>query len=127
DFLRFLFDWQRVAADARAQGAEALAGVVSQLEGYQTAAGAWESEILPARVKDYSITWLDDLCRSGRVVWTRLAGRQRAASGPVRGTPLVLLPRRHLPIWGALSVGAPEPELSLRAQRVRETLARHGA
>jgi len=127
DFLRFLFDWQRVAADARVQGAEALAGVVSQLEGYQAAAGAWESEILPARVKDYGITWLDDLCRSGRVVWTRLAGRLRASGGPVRGTPIVLLPRRHLAAWHALAAEAPAPELSPRAQLVQQALASQGA
>ncbi|SDK09207.1 ATP-dependent helicase Lhr and Lhr-like helicase [Pseudomonas indica] len=127
DFLRFLFDWQRVTPTTRVQGAEALAGVVGQLEGFQAAAGAWESEILPARVKDYGITWLDDLCRSGRVVWLRLAGRLRASGGPVRGTPIVLLPRRHLGAWSALAADAPAPQLSSRAQLVLDALGRHGA
>jgi len=29
DFMRFLFRWQRVAPDARVEGADALAGIVS--------------------------------------------------------------------------------------------------
>ncbi|PZP26242.1 DEAD/DEAH box helicase [Pseudomonas kuykendallii] len=127
DFMRFLFDWQHVSADTRTRGAEALGGVISQLEGFQAAAAAWEGELLPARVRDYGINWLDDLCRSGRIVWTRLAGRLRASGGPVRGTPIVLLPRRHLAEWNALAMDAPEPELSSRAVLVRDALARHGA
>ncbi|MFI8739171.1 DEAD/DEAH box helicase [Stutzerimonas zhaodongensis] len=127
DFMRFLFDWQHLSEATRMQGREALGTVVEQLEGFQAAAGAWESDLLPARLKDYGGTWLDELCRSGRVVWTRLAGRIKASSGPVRGTPIVLLPRRQLAAWYALASEAPQPELSSRAQRVFETLQGQGA
>lgn len=127
DFMRFLFDWQHLSDATRMQGRDALGPVVEQLEGFQAAAGAWESELLPARLQDYGGTWLDELCRAGRVVWTRLAGRIKASSGPVRGTPIVLLPRRHLSAWHALASDAPQPELSSRAQRVFETLQAHGA
>ncbi len=127
DFMRFLADWQHLSATTRMQGREALATVVEQLEGFQAAAAAWEADLLPARLKDYSGTWLDELCRSGRIVWTRLAGRLRASGGPVRGTPIVLLPRRQLPTWYALASDAPAPELSSRAQRVLECLNAQGA
>ncbi|TLX55505.1 ATP-dependent DNA helicase [Stutzerimonas nosocomialis] len=127
DFMRFLFDWQHLSRDARMRGADALDVVVAQLEGFQAAAGAWEGELLPGRLQDYSITWLDDLCRSGRVVWTRLAGRTRAGSGPVRGTPIVLLPRRQLATWQRLAGGQGTLELSPRAQRVLDTLRDQGA
>ncbi|WP_313239810.1 DEAD/DEAH box helicase [Stutzerimonas kunmingensis] len=127
DFMRFLADWQHLSATTRMQGREALATVVEQLEGFQAAAAAWEADLLPARLKDYGGTWLDELCRSGRIVWTRLAGRLRASSGPVRGTPIVLLPRRQLPTWYALASDAPAPELSSRAQRVLECLNAQGA
>ncbi|MCQ4314289.1 DEAD/DEAH box helicase [Pseudomonas stutzeri] len=127
DFMRFLFDWQHLSEATRMQGRDALGTVVEQLEGFQAAAGAWESDLLPARLKDYGGTWLDELCRSGRIVWTRLAGRIKASSGPVRGTPIVLLPRRHLAAWYALASDAPQPELSSRAQRVFETLQGQGA
>ena len=127
DFMRFLCDWQHLSESTRMQGRDALATVVEQLEGFQAAAGAWENDLLPARLKDYGGTWLDELCRSGRIVWTRLAGRIKASSGPVRGTPIVLLPRRQLAAWYALASEAPPPELSSRAQRVFETLHGQGA
>lgn len=127
DFMRFLADWQHLSVTTRMQGREALATVVEQLEGFQAAAAAWKADLLPARLKDYGGTWLDELCRSGRIVWTRLAGRLRASGGPVRGTPIVLLPRRRLPTWYALASDAPAPELSSRAQRVFECLNAQGA
>ena len=81
DFQRFLFDWQHVGASARMQGPEALSEVLLQLEGFQAAAAGWEQAILPARVSDYEPTWLDDLCRSGRIAWMRLSQRtQRTQS-----------------------------------------------
>ncbi len=133
DFMRFLLDWQRVAADARMEGPDAVAAVVSQLEGYEAAAVSWETELIPARVAAYEPDWLDDLCRAGRVVWTRLdAPRpdvQRAhGASPVRNTPITLLTRRNLPVWTALAkAGAAPPHLSTRAQLVADFLQQHGA
>ncbi|HTO18189.1 MAG TPA: DEAD/DEAH box helicase [Pseudomonas sp.] len=126
DFLRFLFDWQRLTPATRGEGAEAVAAVLDQLEGYQAAAAAWEGELLPARLKRYDSAWLDALCRSGRVVWARLAGRQTAGAGPVRGTPIVLLPRRRLSLWMS-QAGTAEAQPSPRAQRVLDVLERQGA
>ncbi len=133
DFLRFLFDWQRVSGDARASGPEALAGVLSQLEGFEAPAAAWESELLPARVRDYSISWLDELCTAGRTLWTRLRASDAEAgagrgSGTVRTTPVVLLPRRTAAHWLRLAPdSAGDAALSSRAQRVADHLAANGA
>jgi len=127
DCMRFLADWQHLSAGTRMQGRESLGRLVEQLEGFQAAATAWESDLLPTRLKDYGSTWLDELCRSGRIVWTRLSGRLKASGGPVRGTPIVLLPRRQLGAWHALASDAPAPELSSRAQRVFDCLQTHGA
>src|SRR6516162_9082842 len=45
DFLRFLFDWQHVSADARLVGPKALARVVAQLEGFDApATPQWSDE-----------------------------------------------------------------------------------
>ncbi|MGH8151508.1 MAG: DEAD/DEAH box helicase, partial [Rhodanobacteraceae bacterium] len=130
DFMRFLFDWQHVAPQSRVRGPDALAAVLAQLEGYEAPAGAWESCVLPARVADYDIGWLDALCGAGRIVWTRL----RASSGsshasPVRASPIVLLPRNRLALWNALGAqGANEPPtLSSRAQAVSDFLGQQGA
>jgi ATP-dependent helicase Lhr and Lhr-like helicase len=102
DLLRFLLEWQRAAPRARMEGPDAVAAVLAQLEGFEASAGAWETEILPARINEYDPAWLDEQCLAGRFVWTRLA-RRRAdsgpAAGPVRGTPIALLGRRHLRAW----------------------------
>jgi ATP-dependent Lhr-like helicase len=127
DFMRFLFEWQHLAADTRLQGADALPQVLAQLEGYEAAAGAWESELLAARVGDYEMQWLDDMCRAGKIVWTRVGAPSSAAGGPVRGTPLVLLPRRQLGLWHALPAVPAEVEVSPRAARVLAALRRDGA
>jgi ATP-dependent Lhr-like helicase len=132
DFMRFLFEWQRVAPGAQVSGPDALAGVLAQLEGFEAPAAAWESEILPARVAGYEISWLDDLCLAGRLVWVRLrepVTSREHASGPVRTTPIVLLQRRNMQMWtklGGLSDDA-TPSLSSRAQAAADYLRDHGA
>ena len=108
DFLRFLFKWQRVATGSRAEGPEGLAAVLDLLDGYELAAGAWESEVLPARLTDYDPLWLDGLCLSGEIAWGRLAVDARnRKTGPVRGTPIALFRRERGEIWRA---GIPDVE-----------------
>jgi len=131
DFLRFLFEWQRAAPDTRMEGPDALEAVIGQLEGFQAPAGAWETEILPARLTEYEPAWLDDQCLAGRVAWARLrppAGRtnERGAS-PVRSTPIALLPRRYVPVWASLSPVAEAAQPSAKARAVAECIREHGA
>ncbi|MYM74051.1 DEAD/DEAH box helicase [Duganella sp. FT134W] len=127
DFMRFLFEWQHLTPDAQLKGPDALPQALAQLEGYEAAAGAWESDLLALRVQDYSSLWLDDLCRAGKIVWTRVGAPSSAVGGPVRSTPLVLLPRRQLALWHALPAVADQVEVSPRAARVLEALRRDGA
>lgn len=127
--MRFLFDWQHVSAATRLNGPDALVATLAQLEGYEAAAGAWEAEILPARVSDYSISWLDELCRAGRITWSRLRTGSGGGGGPVRSTPIVLLPRREVAVWTAVACSddAQDILLSSRAQAVADALREHGA
>lgn len=130
EFMRFLCHWHHLTPDTRGMGPDALAAVVEQLEGFEAAAGAWEDELLPARLADYATGGIDVLCRAGKLVWTRLgvsAKSHGGAGGPVKTTPIVLLPRRHLATWHMLRDGAASPTLSARGERVREALATHGA
>jgi ATP-dependent Lhr-like helicase len=127
DFMRFLFDWQRLSADTRGEGRDALMSVIEQLEGFEAPAAAWEEELLPARVEGYSIEWLDEISHAGKVVWTRPGGRAKSAGGPVRATPIVLLPRRNLAAWTAMMQSDAPPEMSSRAERVFDALKSHGA
>ena len=139
DFLRFLGEWQRVLPAARMQGSDALAAVLAQLEGYEAPAGAWETEIIPARIAEYDPGWLDEHCRSGRFMWTRLATRAaagvsaasdvapRAGAAPVRSTPIVLLARRNASAWSSL-VGPTDAErLTSKAQAVADVIKEFGA
>ena len=86
DFMRFLLRWQHAVPTERRQGPDALDAVIAQLQGFEAPAAAWEAELLPARLDDYDFTWLDDLCFSGRAVWTRLTlpGATTSTASPVR-------------------------------------------
>ncbi len=133
DFLRFLFDWQRVADDARMTGPDAVELITGQLEGFEAPASAWESEILPARLTEYEPGWLDDLCLAGRLVWTRLrprngqSARGERSATPLRTTPILLLARRHASSWAALSSTAEPARLGSRAQAVLDAIRAQGA
>ncbi len=106
EFMRFLFEWQRVRPDDRREGDEALAAVVAELEGFAAPAAAWEAEILPARIVGFAPDMLDRLCLAGRVSWARPAPPARATPrrsfGPIRSTPIALFSRqgrRQAPLW----------------------------
>jgi ATP-dependent Lhr-like helicase len=123
DFMRFLLDWQHVTPGHQLDGAEGVARVVEQLQGFDLAAGAWESEVLAARVRGYRPELLDAHCLSGRVSWLRMSppasnhGATReggdADVGPPRSThratPLSLVLRADLP-WLLQAHRTPPPE-----------------
>jgi ATP-dependent Lhr-like helicase len=87
--------------------------VVEQLQGFELAAGAWEKEILPARVTGYRREWLDEVCLDGGVAWGRLSLRDdparddpasgdpdepsRRSGSPSRATPITMTIRDDLP------------------------------
>ena len=127
DFMRFLFDWQHLSPETRLQGQDALPSVLAQLEGYEAAAGGWESDLLALRLGDYATAWLDELCRAGKLVWSRIGAPRSAAGGPVRSTPIVLLPRRQSALWHTLPELAGPLEISPRAASVLAVLRRDGA
>ena len=83
--MRFLLRWQRVSRNTQVIGADGLERVIEQLQGFETAAGAWEKEILPARLCNYDAGWLDQLCLAGQVAWCRLSPRKDAV--PVEDEP----------------------------------------
>jgi len=122
DYYRFLLHWQHVAAEDQVHGAEGLASVVEQLEGFELAASAWELDVLPARVADYGAEQIDQLCLSGRVAWGRLTAGTKA---PLRTSPIALLMREHAAHWALASHDA--DSLSSEAAAVRDALTRRGA
>ncbi|HEV2670862.1 MAG TPA: DEAD/DEAH box helicase [Gemmatimonadales bacterium] len=136
DFLRFLFTWQRLAPGSRAEGPEGLAAVLDLLDGYEVAAGAWESEVLPSRLMDYDPLWLDGLCLSGEIAWGRLTairnvevGARNRKAGPVRSTPIALFRRDRGEIWraGTPDVDSVELPLSSTGRALLKAFDQRGA
>ena len=95
DVMRFLLVWQHVRPGTQLHGRGGAMQVIAQLQGFESAAGAWEREILPARIAAYDSAWLDALCLSGEVTWGRLA-RREAGGAPNRAAPVALVRRADL-------------------------------
>jgi len=136
DYMRFLLRWQHVTPDTRLEGRFGVLPAVEQLQGFELAAGAWES-ILAARVDGYRAEWLDDACLSGQVTWGRLSVRsaepdaapRRAGLTPSRATPITLTVRDDLPWLLAAARGDRQPAQPGpgRTRDVLDVLASQGA
>src|SRR6266705_2834147 len=120
DFMRFLLRWQRAAPETCAEGPAGLAAVLELLDGFELPAGAWETDVLPARLGEYDPLWLDGLCLSGEIAWGRLAatrnaevGTRNRKSGPIRTSPVALFRRERGAIWRSLTLEPDPAELPL--------------
>ncbi len=137
-FIRFLLEWQHVAPEARLHGEGGLLSVIEKLQGFETAAGVIEEEILGTRVAEYSGIMLDRLCLSGEVVWGRfsaqgnsyngspskMSGNGRAAFS--RFTPVTLALRESLD-WLLPYEDVPADGLTGAAQEALEYMRERGA
>ena len=86
--LRFLFRWHHVDPDSRLDGEAGLLDAIEALQGFEAAAGAWEPDLLSARVRDYTLAMVDRLCLEGEVVWGRLSRHDEAGNGTNGRGPL---------------------------------------
>jgi len=132
DFIRYLLRWQHVLPGTQLHGAVGLAEVLGQLQGFQVASAAWESEVLPARLGRYEPALLDQLCLGGDIVWGRLCTAELAGpepqrrAPPGRATPLSLVRRDDLP-WLLEAMGGKGEPLGPRACLVLALLEERGA
>jgi ATP-dependent Lhr-like helicase len=99
DFTRFLLHWQHVSAEQQVSGVEGLAAVIEQLDGCELAAAAWEHDVLPARVRDYTSSYIDMLCLSGRIAWGRMTPMDGSGKAPLKSSPIALVLREHAALW----------------------------
>ncbi len=126
DFMRFLLHWQHAAGETQVKGVEGLAAVIEQLDGYEIQAGAWEHEVLAARVQDYAADFVDRLCLSGRMAWGRITPTSGSAKAPLRSSPIALMPREHAALW-RVAVEPDAGEMTSDAHAVYEALRTRGA
>jgi len=122
-YMRFLFDWHELGAED-AEGPDAVRRALDRLQGFAAPAAAWESALLPHRVRGFLPVYLDEILTAGEYLWLRPVadGGTGRKSGPVRNTPLMLIPRADVDLWQPLLARSGEPELSSDAERVRAVL-----
>jgi ATP-dependent Lhr-like helicase len=136
ELMTFLLRWQRAADDTHGEGPTGLAAVLDTLDGFELPAGAWEADVLPARVTGYDPLWLDGLCLSGEMAWARLSqtrnaerGTRNRKTGPIRTTPIALFRRERGAVWRGLEPPPDPPRLPLShaAQAIVQVLDQRGA
>ena len=137
NYMRFLFNWHGMG-ELRPEGDNAVLAALEKLEGCAIPAAAWEKDILPTRVNNYSNAALDRLCGSGCIVWTRLVTSRHKPKWDevsinktvlLRNTPITLIARENLDLWQKLqpSVAATDLKLSAAAEKTLDVLHRQGA
>ncbi len=135
---RFQASWQHVGS--RLTGVDGLAEVLTALQGAALPASILESEILPARLRDYNPADLDTLLTAGEVVWAgagalgvgdgrvRLVFRDQAPllipdiddppSGEVHDVVRAFLARRGAVFWNDLVVAVQDAEVDYSERSV---------
>jgi ATP-dependent Lhr-like helicase len=73
EFMRWLLVWQHLAPGTQLSGERGTLEAIGQLQGFETAANAWERQLLARRVINYDPEDLDRLCLTGLVGWGRLS------------------------------------------------------
>lgn len=73
EFMSWLIKWQHMGKGNQLKGEKGLLAVIKQLQGFELAANAWESDVFPGRIQDYETEMLDRLCISGLVGWGRIS------------------------------------------------------
>ena len=131
-FVRFLLRWQHLEPNHQLWGEEGLLETIEQLQGFEAAAGVWESELLTSRIKDYEPYLLDRLCWEGEASWgrpTRSHANGNATLGRAtlsRTTPITLALREAMD-WLLEQPSEEDSNLVGAAGEVLAFLAKRGA
>jgi ATP-dependent Lhr-like helicase len=135
-FMRFLLRWQHVDPAVRLRGEGGLLAAIEQLQGFESASGAIEEEVLLSRVSDYDPVMLDRLCLGGEVLWGRVSSQAKETQNGTtqalgrssfsRATPITMVLRDSLD-WILGPNGLDAEGLTGAAKEVVEVLSRRGA
>ena len=131
-FVRFLLKWQHAEPSSRLEGEGGLFDIIEQMQGFEAACGALETELLPCRMNSYKPGFLDSLCLGGDVVWGRLSHSRSSGQDPssrsalTRTTPITLAIRESIDwLWAAPQGAELNPPGA--AREVLDVLSRRGA
>ena len=135
-FMRFLLRWQHVDTAVRLQGEAGLLAAIEQLQGFESASGAIEEEVLLSRVSGYDPVMLDRLCMGGEVLWGRVSMQSSEHQNGVmpqsgrwsfsRATPVTMVLRDSLD-WILGPTDQDASGLTGAAKEVVEFLSQRGA
>ena len=132
-FLRFLQKYQSAAAGLHRQGVDGLFECVTQLQGIDIPAAAWEQSIFPSRVEGYRSEWLDELCLTGDVSWGRLdpVVKKKTSGRPMasvtKAVPVSIYLREDLPWLINRASGRDPSSVSESGLEILQLLGKHGA
>ncbi|MBI5160126.1 MAG: ATP-dependent helicase [Micrococcales bacterium] len=100
------------------RGIDGVVQAIDQLAGVALPASAWESLVLPSRIRDYTPAWLDELTTTGEVLWSG-AGELSGGDGWIA---------LHLADTAPLTLAEPGPvDRTPLHDRVQEVLVMGGA
>ena len=119
-YMRWLLGWQHLAPQTQLTGEEGVLEALHQLEGFEAPAIEWERTLLPARVANYDLRWLDTLCLSGAVGWGRISPHPAWSEGD-GVAPRRVIPTNAAPITFYIRESAEWLPHALSQQRVEET------
>ena len=135
-YWRFLAEYHHLLPQTHREGSLGLHEAVGQLQGFEIAAGAWEPDILGARVEQYQPDWLDQLSFSGELTWGRMQPPKKeeefepTGAGLTRVVPISLAFRADLP-WllpaRRNAVDVSPAGVRPEALKAYNTLKEHGA
>jgi ATP-dependent Lhr-like helicase len=118
EFIRMRIAWMHIGGAGLGSGASGVGEAVGQLAGVAFEAGAWEREILPARIPGYRPEYLDQACSGGEYAWIGSAGDAPDARAP---THVMFARREDLPLFCAAQPEHDDPACAAVAQALGRT------
>ncbi len=127
-FMHWLLAWQHVAPGTQLIGELGLLQIISQLQGFEIPANAWEKHIFSKRLVHYDPAWLDRLCLGGAIGWGRLSSVESKSTVPRSIAPITFFVREEAE-WLILTPLSEEASVSMSycAQLILAYLEQKGA
>jgi ATP-dependent helicase Lhr and Lhr-like helicase len=130
-FMHFLFYWNHILSfDGDEKTEEDFLQAIEQLEGYETAAYAWENDILRLRFPNYNNSWIDLLSLNGQILWGSFdygeKNLKQKKKQTIKSSPITIINRQYRAFWHTKRL-LEYDELSHYAKVVYEYLEHKGA